>query len=82
MNILVNKTARVINVDSLTLIPGVAQKVGDLQSLLSVYLGLKAMVEAGEIIVKKAEETKAMPDVAQEAEAGDKTKRRTARKKE
>ena len=54
MDILVNKTARVIGVDSLMLIPGVAKKVGDLPSLLSSYPGFKALVDDGSIEVRKA----------------------------
>lgn len=86
---LVNKTARVINVDSLTLIPGVALKVGDIEPLLSLYPGFKEMIDNGEIAVKDTDKTvapKATPKkqetAAEEAPVEEEKPRRTRRKKE
>ena len=78
MDTLVNKTARVICVDSFILIPGVAEKVRDLQSLLSTYPRFKAMVDAGEIIIQKAKAAK-QDDKAQDEQE---IRRRAVRKKE
>lgn len=83
MDILVNKTARVIGVDSYMLIPGVAKKVRDLSSLLSSYPGFKALVDDGSIEVMKTGAVQAA-DVAVAAEDEDEPKRRRTapRKKE
>ena len=97
MRTLVNKTARVVNVDRYMLVPGVAQKVGDLQSLISVYPGLKAMIDKGEIVAKGQEpepepepqpqsqpsevQTEEVTEALESAEDS-RPKRRTARKKE
>lgn len=85
MHTLVNKTARVVNVDSLMLVPGVAQKVGDIEPLLSIYPGLKAMMKKGEIVeiekVSMVEETSSAEEAATEEEE-QKPKRRAVRKKE
>jgi hypothetical protein len=79
MDILVNKTARVIGVDSHMLIPGVAKKVRDLQSLLSSYPMFKALVDDGRIEVMK---TGAEAATAAEDEDEPKRRRTAPRKKE